>query len=364
MNRRLWSGVIVALVAGILAVGYWWYAREDQPASPDKNADAESAQKAVASVEVTPINIGTVAQEITAYGTIVPAAGAVQTVSVPFESRVRRILVTEAQQVSQGDALLEIEPSPDTKLQAEQAQSDYETAKKALGYMQQRFDLKLATNDQLLQAKQVLEQAQAKLESLRRRGVNGLRTVHAVVAGVVAKVSVQEGAIVPAGNSVVELVAQNRLEVRLGVEPENIDKVKLGQNVTLTRVNIPGSAGVVGQVRKISHAANATTRLVDVFVELPSSSKFLLGEYTRGQIVIASTKGLVVPRSAILPDEDHYVLFTVNGGHAQKHTVRVGLQDEKNVEVIANDLRPGALVVTLGNYELQQGMAVKTEKSR
>ncbi|MGE5304825.1 MAG: efflux RND transporter periplasmic adaptor subunit [Alphaproteobacteria bacterium] len=366
MNRRRWSSAIATLAAVVLATGYWWYSRGDPPVSHDESpsADTESSQGVVASVEVAPVSNGIVAQEITVYGTIVPAAGAVQTVSVPFESRVRRILVTEAQQVSQGDALMEIEPSPDAKLQAEQAQNDYETAKTALGYMQQRFDLKLATNDQLLQARQVLEQAQAKLESLRRRGVDGLRTVRAVVAGLVSKVSVQEGAIVPAGNAVAEMVAQNRLEVRLGVEPENIDKVKLGQNVALTRVNIPESEGVTGQVRKISRAANATTRLVDVFVALPVSSRFLLGEYTRGKIVIASKKGLVVPRSAVLPDEDHYVLFTVKGGRAQKHSIRVGLQDEKNVEVVANDLRPGDLVVTLGNYELQQGMAVKPEKSR
>ena len=40
------------------------------------------------------------------------------------------------------------------------------------------------------------------------------------------------------------------------------------------------------------------------------------------------------------------------------------MAQQTNVEVIANDLRPGALVVTLGNYELRQGMAVETEKSR
>jgi RND family efflux transporter MFP subunit len=315
-------------------------------------------------VKVTPINKGTVAEEITVYGAIVPAAGAVQTVSAPFESRVRRILVTEAQKVSQGDALLEIEASPDAKLQAEQARNDYEAAKKALDYMQQRFDLKLATNDQLLQAKQALEQAQAKLESMRRRGVDGIRTLHADVAGLISKVSAQEGAIVPAGNSLVEMVAQNRLEARLGVEPEDIDKVKLGQEVALTRVNIPGSKGVTGRVRKISRAANPTTRLVDVFVDLPSSSRFLLGEYILGKIAVASVQGLMVPRSAVLPEGDRYVLFTVKDGRAQKHTVRVGFQNEKNVEVVARDLHPGDLVVTLGNYELQHGMAVKIEESR
>jgi membrane fusion protein, multidrug efflux system len=364
--KRISLGLIL-FTAVSLAAGYWWFFRDVQPIPQEENAAREketSSQGPIAPVKVVAIKEGTVSKEITAYGTIVPAAGAVQTISVPFESRVQRILVTEAQQVSQGDALLEVEPSPDAKLQAEQALNDYESAKKALDYMEQRFALKLATNDQLLQAKQALEQTQAKLESMRRRGVDGIRTIRADVAGLISKVSAQEGAIVPAGNSLVEMVAQNRLEVRLGVEPENIDKVKLGQDIALTRVNIPGSREVVGNVRKISRAANVTTRLVDVFVELPSSSKFLLGEYILGKIVIASAEGLVVPRSAVLPEEDRYVLFTAKDGRAQKHTVRVGLRDENNVEVIAEDLRPRDLVVTLGNYELQDGMAVKPEASQ
>lgn len=360
-------GVLVFVItAGIVAAGYWWLYRDGQTSFHDESAtaDTEPPQAVVAPVKVTPINKGTIAEEITVYGAIVPAAGAVQTVSVPFESRIRRILVTESQKVSQGDALLEIEPSADAKLQAEQARNDYEAAKKALHYMQQRFDLKLATNDQLLQAKQVLEQAQTKLESLKRRGIDGVRTLHADVAGLISKVSVQEGAIVAAGNPLVDMVAQNRLEVRLGIEPQDIDKVKLGQDVALTRVNIPESKGSTGRVRKISRAANATTRLVDVFVDLPSASRFLLGEYILGKIAVASVQGLVVPRAAVLPEKDDYILFTVKESRALKHTVRVGLQNEKNVEVVAQDLQPGDLVVTSGNYELQNGMAVKIEESR
>jgi membrane fusion protein, multidrug efflux system len=358
---------LLLFAAVSLAAGYWWFSHDGQPIPQENNAasgEEKSSQGPIAPVKVVPIKEGTVSEEITVYGTIVPAAGAVQTVSVPFESRVRRILVIEAQQVSQGDALFEIEPSPDAKLQAEQARNDYEAAQKALDYMRQRFALKLATNDQLLQAKQALEQAQAKLESLQRRGVNGLRTIHADVAGLISKVSAQEGAIVPAGNSLLEMVAQNRLEVRLGIEPDDIDKVKLGQVVSLTRVNIPGSEGVTGRVRMISRAANATTRLVDVFVDLSPSSRFLLGEYILGKIAVASAQGLIVPRSAVLPQEDHYVLFTVKDGRAQEHTVRVGLKGANNVEVLAKELHPGDLVVTLGNYELNDGMTVKTEASR
>ena len=104
--------------------------------------------------------------------------------------------------------------------------------------------------------------------------------------------------------------------------------------------------------------------LEPIFTELPSTSKFLLGEYVLGKVPIASADGFIVPRSAILPEEDHYVLFTVKDGRAREHTVRVDLENEKDVEVIANDLHTGEPVVILGNYELKDGMAVKVDESR
>jgi RND family efflux transporter MFP subunit len=356
-------GFLMIVVVAMLAGGYWWFSHEGETSEEATSNKEEPAQGAVAPVKVSPIKKGAVADEITVYGTIVPAAGAVRTVSIPFESRVRRILVTEAQRVSQGDPLLEIEPSPDTNLQLQQARNDYESTKKAAEYTRQRFELKLATNDQLLQATQALDQAQAKLESMRRRGSESPRTIHADAASLITKVAVQEGAIVPPGNSLLEMVAQSRLEARLGVEPEIVNKVKLGQEVALTRVNGSGSERINGRIRRISRAADATTRLVQVFIDVSSKSNFLLNEYVAGKITVASAEGLVVPRSAVLPEEDHYVLFTVDHNRAKEHTVRVALQNERDIEVIAPDLRPGDLAVTLGNYELKDGMTVSVEKS-
>ena len=103
---------------------------------------------------------------------------------------------------------------------------------------------------------------------------------------------------------------------------------------------------------------------MQVFAELPSTSKFLLGEYVLGKLPIASAEGFIVPRSAVLPEEDHYVLFTVKDGHAREHIVRVDLESEKDVEVFANDLHTGEPAVILGNYELKDGMAVKVDESR
>lgn len=363
MKQKTW---VILAIGVLLAGGYWWFSFGGQKTADDESAAGaeKTVQAPVATVKVAPIKKGTLVEEIAIYGTVVPAAGAVQIFSVPYESRIHHIFVTEAQRVSEGDTLLEIDPSPDTTLQTQQARNDFETAKKAFEYMQQRFDLKLATNDQVLQTKQALEQAQAKLESLRRRGSESPRTIRADVAGMISKVSVQEGAITAAGAPMVEMVAQNRLEARLGMEPEYIDKVKPGQEVSLVRVNGTESDKIVGHIRKVSRAADPATRLVQVFTDVPAASHFLLNEYIMGKITVASAQGLIVPRSAVLPEEDHYVLFTVKDGYAREHTVRVGLENGKDAEVAAKELQPGEPVVTLGNYELKDGMPVKMDELR
>jgi RND family efflux transporter MFP subunit len=366
MKAALW-GVLILIAAVILVGGYGWFVQGDQSTSDQEDAagrEAQLAQEAVATVKIDSIKQGTLAQEITIYGSIVPAAGAVRTITVPYESRVRRTLVAEGQQVAPGDPLLEIEPSAETQLQLEQARNEYDSAQKALHYMQQRVDLQLATNDQFLTTQQAAEQARAKLESLRARGSETPHLIRADRGSSISKVAIQPGAIVPAGNPMIELVVQNRLAARLGIEPRYSGKLKPGQEVSLARLNAAESRVVSGKIRNLSDSANATSHLVDVFVDLPSSASFLLNEYVAGKVTAASVEALLVPRSAVLPEQDHYVLFTVKEGRARERAVQVVMENEKEAAVNGTDLHPGEAVVTLGNYELKDGMPVKVDSSR
>ena len=356
MKRSVRNFLIVIVVACLLAGIYWVY-RESQTsktvALPQKETEGP-----VASVKVVPVKRAAISTGITAYGEVVPAPGAIQVVSVPYESQVLHIMVSSAQKISVNDVLLEIGLSPDTKLQLEQAQNDYEISEQSLKHVQQLFDLKLATNNQLLQAKQTFQKAHLHLRSLKQRGISGKQVIRADATGLVGNVYVKEGAIVPAGNPLMEIIAQNRLEVRLELEPEDVIRLNAGQTVLLTYVNVPASTVVKGVVRKISRAVNPASRMVDVFVTLPDSARFLLSEFVLGKITLASSYGLIVPRSAILPEKGKNVLFTVKKGRAVKYTVQVGIESTNEAEVSAPDLRAGEQVVVQGNYELKDGMAV------
>ncbi len=363
MKRPGWSiAIIIAVIVVMLAGGYRWFSHRGEQNS--RKAQEEKINRSVALVKTVPIRKGTITENITVYGVTIPAPGALQIVSVPFESRVRNVMVSNGQKVSAGDDLLRIEPSPDTYLQFEQARNTLETARQSLQHFQRLFDLKLATNDQLLNAKQAFEQARLNLESMKKRGINGLRQIRADDAGLISKVLVQEGAIVPTGSALVEIVIQNRLEVRLGVESEDINQVQPNQEVLLSGVDVQKSNKVTGKIRKISSSVNPNTRLVDVFVAFASSGEFLLDEFVLGEITIASSQGLSVPRSAVLPEDSRYTLFTVKDERVVKHVVQIGLENGKEVEVIGTGLQAGDPIVVLGNYELKDGMAVKIEASQ
>lgn len=350
------------ILSALLPAGYRGFCASegyaaDQAASKSGPAKADGGGP-TACVQTVPLKKGMIAEHIVVYGSVIAAPGALQTVSIPYQSQVVGILVNEGQKVSKGDLLLKIRPSPDTMLKLNQAKNAYNLAQQGYQQMKRQRKLKLATNQQLLQAKLTLDQARLRLESMTNRGIDGERRIDSSFGGLIKKIHVQVGSIVPAGNPIMDIVAQNRIEALLGVEPEDIERVHAGQRVSLTRVNVPASPVATGTVRRISYAVNSETRLVNVFVTLTSPAGFVLGEYIKGRIVITAAEGLIVPRSAVLSEGDRHVLFTVKDGRAVKHIVEIGVENPRQYQVTGKDLRAGQDVVVLGNYELTNGMAV------
>ena len=75
-----------------------------------------------------------------------------------------------------------------------------------------------------------------------------------------------QGSIVAAGAPLLQIVPQRQLEMRLGVEPEDIGKIRQDMEVSLSQPLVRASTVISGKVRKISRSINAQTRLVDIFV--------------------------------------------------------------------------------------------------
>ena len=354
MNKKR---TIIAAVALIVVAALVWMAQRFRIGKEEKAAGP------VAKVQVAKVERKTITEKVIVYGSVVAQPGKTHSVSLAFETRVRHILVAPGQFVQENDPLIEIELSPGSQVQFQQAKNAAEAARKELKQTQERFDLKLATNQDLSAAEKTARDAEVQLATLQRAGAGGDNRIHSDLAGVIAKVNVQDGQIVAAGSPLIEIVAESEIEVKLGLEPEDLSAAQGGAPIIIFPVNDPTAAQVEGSIRLVTRRVDPATRLVDVYVALPEGTKLLLDSYVRGEIQRTEKDALVVPRSAVLPNESReYEVFTVANSRAVKHAVKIGAENPKELQVMAEDLHEGDPVVTVGNYELEDGMAVELKK--
>ena len=347
--------LIFILLLATVAVG--WYLINHRATT----ATEETAEKPAAKVETALLKAAPIVQTIEVFGVVGSAPSGDRVISAPYDTIVRRIHVGIGSTVKAGELLLELDPSADSKLTLESARSVLVLATKSLAATRERYDLKFATNQDLLTAQQAEQDAKFKVESLETRGLGGDGRIIATEAGVVSKLDLFSGGVATLGTPLVTLATSGQRIVRLGVEPAQISSVHAGQIVRVASAHRnDGGETISATVSVVGAVIDAVSGAIELQATLPSDAPLLLGEHVRAEIEIAQKElALVVPRSAVLPEDDKQILFTVKDGKAVRHEVKVGLTTDELVEVIGSDLHAGDRVVTLGNYELEGGMAIQ-----
>lgn len=243
-----------------------------------------------------------------------PAPSAIANVAVPFESQVLRVLVSRGQKVLRGEPLAQVEASPREMLLLAEGRRQARASAQQLAEVQARFNLRLAARHDLLLARQAAALATLRLANLKARGIGGPRIIKSTRTSLVARIPVEPGQIVPAGGPLLQLVSSHDIEVRLGVEPEDTVRLITGHHALLFPVGESRPIGLPGTIRLITHEVDPQTRLVNIFVSPPADSGLLLGQFVRAGIVLTARKGLLVPRSAVLPIGVSEILYTVHHG--------------------------------------------------
>lgn len=331
-----------------------------QGCKPSSEANDEHADP-VSTVKIQPLHHGDIAQILTTYGSVVAEPGKNSGLSVPYECHVTRTLVVPGQQVKANDPIVEIAASTATQLQVDQAGSALQTAETELKQIKQRYDLKLATNQEINQARRAADDARLQLNSLQDNGAASHAVIKSPADGIVVTLGSQAGQTVAAGSILAEIVAADAIEVRVGVEPDDLNALQAGGEVKLFPVNQPSAAAVTGTVRLLTASVNPTSRLVDVFVALPKASGFLLGGYVRAEFSRRATGAWIVPISALIFEAEGAHIFTARDGKAVEHKVEAGLRTKDEAEIRGGNLEDGASVIVEGNYELEDGMRVEVK---
>lgn len=316
-----------------------------------------AADNVSAAVKTVALQQQMLTDSVSGYGVVSSDARNVQSVSLPRAGQVQAVYVNAGQQVIKGTPLIAFSTGTDAALAYQQAATALHYAQAEYKRIAQLLSQQLATQSQLAAADKAVVDAQAALSAQQKIGAGtALQQVLALFAGLVAAVTVMPGDRLAAGVAVVQVAKSGSQRVILGIEPEDVIRVRPGMTVQVASV-FNNARVVMGRVTQVFGMINPQTQLVDVLVELPNGG-LMAGTRVHASIQLQQQAAWVVPRSAVLRDAQGAYVFQVQQGHAKRINVQTGLEQAGWVAVTGN-LQANAPVVSLGNYELQNGMAVR-----
>lgn len=317
----------------------------------------QSAEQASVLVTTEAPRQGGLDQPVTAYGAVQPAPAGAMAVASLHAAQVLRLRVVAGQVVTLGEPLLDLGSDPAASLAYAQAQSDLDLARAELARTQKMVAQRLATASQRDQAAKTVRDAEATLKAREREGGGKpSETVNSPMAGVVTNVAVSNGDHVQPGTTLLDLARSDQLIGLLGIAPEDRGRVAIGQNVMLIDLDLPGPP-VSAKIASVGGMADPKTGLVAT-VAAPTGTALVPGAHLRATIETGKIEGWIVPRDAVLSDDNGPYLFQIADGKAKRVAVSI-LGAAQDRLAVSGPIDAGKKIVISGNYQLADGMAVR-----
>jgi membrane fusion protein (multidrug efflux system) len=347
MARTLTAAVLL----GCLAIAGCKGGNDAQAKNKDGDKKEEKAQEAVP-VEVVAVANRPVAASYS--GTAPLEARAESQVVAKTSGVALQVMAEVGQQVRAGQVLVRLD-SDRAALQA--AQSAAQVRK-----LEANYHRSLQLSKQQLVSANDLDQLKFDLENAR--AVNRLANLEvsyanvvAPISGVIADRSIKDGNFVQLNSPIFRIVDTSRIEATLNVPERELATIKAGLPVQLMVDALPGKPfqGRVDRVAPVVDSGSGTFRVVCT----DSAAPLQPGMFGRIRIDYDQrANALVIPRNALLDDENDPAVYVVRANKAARVAVTLGYFDGEWVEV-RSGLKPGDRVVTAGKVALREGTSVQ-----
>jgi len=361
---------MLALGAGLAVAGYLLWPRPAAPPAPTPIAGPTP----VLTVPLTPAATRPISVPVMGDGSV----AAWQELVLGAEIgglRVQEMRVEEGDRVAAGDLLVRLEDGV-LAAQAAQAEASIAEARAALALARSEVARAQTLASNNVGSRQVLEQreanaaqAEARLAAaVARRDEAAARLAQTRIAapddGFVSRVAVRIGAVTGAGQELLRLVRDGRLELNARVPELDLAGVAPGQPALVRH----GGQEIQGEVRAIAPVVTPESRLGLVHIALPEGAGLRPGMFARAEILGPARPAVVVPAAAVVFRDGAPAVFTVPEDAAPGAEVRVaqrrlalGQRLDGQVEVLEG-LTAGERVVLSGAGFLSDGDLVRVAR--
>lgn len=364
-----WVAFVLACIA-VMGLGIWLFRDQPriaphlpaalrgstQPSVPAgvPTAATSAPARAAPPVETAIVEVGKVAEEVEALGTL--AANESVVIAPEIAGLVTKIGFEEGEAVTQGQALVELDATI-LRTELTQAEAELSLAKDTFERARQLAQRGSGTQVALEQATAQLAVSEAKLANVKARLEKTV--INAPFNGLVGLRSGSVGAYVTVGQNLLTLTDIDPIKVDFRVPEIFLGRVKDGQAIQITVDAIPGRS-FEGNIYAIDPVIDVNGRAIRLRAQVPNTDGALRpGLFARVTITTdVRENALLVSETAVLPDGTGRAVYVVADGKAQFTKVKTGKRVPGKVE-ITDGLAAGMRVVTAGQMRLRDGMAIE-----
>jgi RND family efflux transporter MFP subunit len=210
-------------------------------------------------------------------------------------------------------------------------------------------DLDRLTSEQLASQSQ-LEFARADLETSQLR--LKFTDVLAPDDGIITSRTVTVGEIAQAGNEMLRLLRNGRIEWR-GEAPETLLK-DLAPGQTVRVITADGTV-FNGTIRVVSPTISVSDRTAIVYVDLPADERLRPGVFARGEIAIGTGPAYMAPLESVVSADGYSYVFVLNDDNiVSRRRVETGSIHDASIEIVSG-VEAGERIVNKGAGFLKDG---------
>jgi membrane fusion protein (multidrug efflux system) len=344
------NSIVAVALAVVLAAGAWHYfGRSDSGAG--QGAGRPPGAREVPVMTAQP-KLKDFALEVEALGTV--RAKESVDITAKIADRVTAIRFEEGKQVRKGDVLVELD-NAEALADLAAAEAAERDSRSQFKRSQELFQTKALSEAQLDQLEATMLANQAKVAAARSR-VND-RLISAPFNGRVGLRNVSLGGLVSPGAVITTLDDLSIVKLDFAVPELFLSSLKPGLTVEAQSNAYPNTT-FKGRVDSVDTRVDPTTRAVVVRALIDNrDARLRPGMFMTLRLVRSEGKALMLPETAIVPEDSRHFVFIVADGKAQQREVTIGRRRPGEVEILQG-VTDKDVVVTDGTLNVHDGTPV------
>lgn len=342
--------LILSILITLIAVGQIGCGSDAQ----SKDTASSDEETTTVPVEASAVTMGTASAYFT--GTASIEAEDEATVVARTGGVVEQIMVEEGTYVTAGQPLAKLDDER-LRLELERAEVELTKIKRVYERNAKVYDKRLISTEEFERVKSDFE-TQKVARDLARMQLE-YATVRAPISGVVSTRHIKVGNMISQNEPAFRVTNFDPLRAVIHVPERELNKLREGQAATLRFDALPGEV-FTGRVKLISPTVDPETGTFRAIVEVRDPSRQVKpGLFGRVRIQYDQRDhALLIPKQAVLEEDDASAVFVVQDSIATRRTVTTGYANGDRIEIL-DGVAEGEQIVVTGQATLQDSARVE-----